>query len=147
MPIVPALKPSLAYAAIVFAVGFVLGSIRVFLVVPRIGVRWAELLEAPLMILASFWAARFMVWRWGLFGRAQCLVVGMFSLAFMLLAEVGFVLVQGLNIPEYITSRDSISGPVYLLSLGVFAAMPLLVSLGRGSNISLKADRPDGRRP
>ncbi len=147
MSVIPALKPSLVYAAIVFAVGFVLGSVRVFLVVPRIGVRWAELLEAPLMILASFLVARFIVWRWGLVGRRECLVVGIFSLAFMLLAEVGFVLVQGLNISEYIASRDPVSGPVYLLCLGMFAAMPLLVSLGRVSNISFKADRPDGRQP
>ena len=138
MRIAQALKPSLAYAAVVFAVGFVLGSIRVFLVVPRIGVRWAELLEAPLMIFASFLGARFIVSHWGLLDRAQCLVVGILSLAFMLLAEVGFVLAQGINIPQYIAGRDPVSGPVYLLSLGIFTVMPLLVSAGRASNISSK---------
>ena len=65
------LKTSLAYAAIVFGVGFLLGSIRVFLVIPHIGVRWAELLEAPLMLLASFLAARFIARRFGPFSRAQ----------------------------------------------------------------------------
>lgn len=140
MKIVAALKPSLVYAAIVFAVGFLLGSVRVFFVVPRIGVRWAELLEAPLMILASFLAARFIVFRWGLLGRVQCLIVGMLSLAFILLAEVSFVLARGLTISEYIASRDPVSGPVYLLSLGVFATMPLLVRLGYESNILSKAN-------
>jgi hypothetical protein len=147
MRIVPDLKPSLAYAAIVFGVGFVLGSIRVFLVVPRIGVRGAELLEAPLMIFASFLSARFIVWHWRLLDRAHCLVVGILSLAFMLVAEVSFVLAQGVSIPEYVASRDPISGPVYLLSLGIFTVMPLLVSVGRGSNISFKGDRPDRRPP
>ncbi len=145
MRIVPALKPSLAYTAIVFAVGFALGSVRVFLVVPRIGVRRAELLEAPLMILASFLAARFIVRRWRLHGGFESRAVGILSLALMLLAEVGLILVQGLSIPEYIASRDPVSGPVYLLSLGVFAAMPSLVSLGRGSNSTFNTHRPGGR--
>lgn len=135
------LSTSLAYAAIVFGVGFVLGSIRVFLVVPRIGVRWAELLEAPLMLLACFLAARFIAHRFGPFAGAQRAAVGICALAFMLLAEVGFILAQGLNIPEYIASRDPVSGPVYLLSLALFAAMPFIVGL-RGSNDSLQARRP-----
>lgn len=119
---------SVAYAAIVFGVGFALGAMRVFFIVPRIGVRWAELLEAPLMLFASFLAVRLLMHLWGPFGRAQCGLIGILALAFMLLAEIGIVLAQGLTIPEYIASRDPISGTVYLLSLAVFAAMPLLVS-------------------
>lgn len=129
LPISRVLKPSAAYAGIVFGVGFALGCIRVFFIAPRIGVRWAELLETPLMLFASFLAARLVMRLRGPFGRTQCLLIGILALAFMLLAEVGFVLVQGFTIPEYIGSRDPISGTVYLLSLAVFAAMPLLVSL------------------
>jgi len=125
------LTPSLAYTAVVFGVGFALGSIRVFFIVPRVGVRWAELLEAPLMLFASFLAARWVARLWGPFGSAQCLLIGVFALAFMLLVEAGFVLAQGLTIAGYIASRDPVSGTVYLLSLAVFAAMPLLVSLGQ----------------
>ena len=125
------LTPSLAYAAVVFGVGFALGSIRVFFIVPRVGVRWAEILEAPLMLLASFLAARWVARLWGPFGRAQCLLIGVFALAFMLLAEAGFVLARGLTIPGYISSRDPVSGMVYLLALAAFAAMPLLVGLGQ----------------
>jgi hypothetical protein len=140
--IIAALRPSLAYAALVFGVGFVLGSVRVFLVVPRIGVRWAELLEAPLMLFASFLAARFVTKFWGVSGRAQCMAVGILALGFMLFAEASFVLVQGFSIAGYVASRDPVSGSVYLLSLAVFAAMPLLVSLARGSGISRKRDGP-----
>lgn len=134
-------KTSLAYAAIVFGVGFALGSIRVFLVVPRIGVRWAELLETPLMLLASFLAARFIVHRFGPFAGMQRVAVGICALAFMLLAEVSFILAQGFGVPGYIASRDPVSGSVYLLSLALFAAMPFIVGL-RGSNPSLPARRP-----
>lgn len=140
------LKTGLAYAAMVFGVGFVLGSIRVFLVVPRLGVRWAELLEAPLMVFASFLAARFVIRRFGPFRRAQCLVIGTLALAFMLLAEAGFILVQGFSISGYVASRDPVSGIAYLVSLGVFAAMPLIFGVGRGSGIPLGGDRSGGRR-
>jgi hypothetical protein len=138
------LNAGLAYAAIVFCVGFALGSVRVFLVVPRIGVRWAELLEAPLMLIASFLVARVITRRFGPFGRAQCAAIGILALAFMLLAELGFVLVQGFSIREYIASRDPVSGTAYLLSLAVFAAMPLLVGVGRRPDIP--GSGPDGPR-
>lgn len=127
MPLPPILKTSLAYAAMVFGVGFVLGAIRVTLVVPRIGMRWAELLEMPFMLVACFLAARFVVRAFGPFGRPRRLAVGLLALAWLLLAEVCLVLAQGMTMAEYAASRDPISGSAYLLSLALFAAMPLLV--------------------
>ena len=50
--------PALTYFAIVFGVGFLLGSIRVLWLVPQLGVKYAELAEMPLMLLAVFFAAR-----------------------------------------------------------------------------------------
>lgn len=133
------LKASLAYAAIVFGVGFVLGSVRVFLVVPKTGVRWAELLETPWMLAASFLAARFIIRKLGPFDGAQRIAAGIGALVFMLLAECGFILAQGRSIPEYLASRDPVSGPVYLLSLALFAAMPFLVGRrGAGNTLETK---------
>lgn len=129
MPIPRVLKPSLAYAAMVFGVGFVLGATRVTLVVPRIGMRWAELLEMPFMLVACFLAARFVVRAFGPFGRPQRLAVGLLALAWLLLAEAGLVLAQGMTMAEYAASRDPVSGTAYLLSLALFAAMPLLVGV------------------
>ena len=51
-------KAGLTYFAIIFGVGFVLGTIRVFLVVPRVGVRTAGLLEEPIMFVVILLAAR-----------------------------------------------------------------------------------------
>ncbi len=95
------------------------------------------------MLFASFLVARVITHRFGPFGRAQCAVIGILALAFMLLAEISFVLAQGFSIPEYIASRDPVSGTAYLLSLAIFAAMPLFVS---GSNISINGDGLDGPR-
>ena len=55
------LKSGALYFALVFGAGFVFGTIRVLLVVPRIGTRTTELIEMPVMILLppktkwSFW--------------------------------------------------------------------------------------------
>ena len=36
---------------------------------------------------------------------------------------------RGLSMHEYIEGRDPVSGTVYLVMLGVFAVMPLLLTL------------------
>jgi hypothetical protein len=36
--------------------------------------------------------------------------------------------VRGLTIREYIVSRDPVAGTVYIVMLGLFAIMPLLVA-------------------
>jgi hypothetical protein len=56
------LKAGALYFVLVFAVGFVLGTVRTLWAVPRLGVRTAELMEAPIMfgvsILAARWVAK-----------------------------------------------------------------------------------------
>ena len=115
------------YFVLVFAVGFALGVIRVVLVVPALGERWAELLETPLMIAASYLAARWTVRRFGVpVDRiAQRLGLGLIGLALLLGAEIGVVLrLRGLSISEYVAGRDPVSGGVYVLALLVFSVMP-----------------------
>lgn len=51
------------YFLIVFADGFVLGVVRTVSLVPRIGVRWAQLLEMPVMLAVIYWAARWVTQR------------------------------------------------------------------------------------
>jgi hypothetical protein len=134
MRLLQTLGASLAYAAIVFGIGFVLGTARVLLIVPRIGVRWAELLEAPLMLVASYLAARFVTRRQGPFTKAQSALIGVLALLCMLLAEIAFVLAQGLGLSAYVAGRDPVSGTAYLLSLAAFAAMPLLARRHSGGD-------------
>jgi hypothetical protein len=47
------LKAGGLYFALVFGAGFVLGTIRTLLVVPRVGTRRAELMEMPIMLLVT----------------------------------------------------------------------------------------------
>jgi hypothetical protein len=123
------LKAGLTYFALVFGAGFVLGAVRVSFLVPRLGMRYAELLEAPIMIAVVFFAARFVVRRFALpAGALSRLLVGATALALLLMAEVALVVVvQHQALGAYIASRDPVSGGVYLASLALFAAMPLLL--------------------
>jgi hypothetical protein len=127
------LRAAATYFALVFGTGFVLGAIRVPFLVPRLGVRLAELLEMPWMALAMLLAARLVVQR-QLTGRGPLTraAVGGLALAFMVTAElaVGLVLLQR-PLQDILIDRDPVSGVVYLALLLLYALLPLL--LGRGS--------------
>src|SRR5262245_49583676 len=49
------------YAIIVFLIGFILGTIRVLLVAPRLGETTAVIIEAPIMLAASWFVCRWCV--------------------------------------------------------------------------------------
>jgi hypothetical protein len=57
------IKAGLSYFTLVFGAGFVLGALRVTLLVPRLGERMAELSEMPLMFAVIVFAARFVIRR------------------------------------------------------------------------------------
>jgi hypothetical protein len=62
------------------------------------------------------------------------LTMGLLARGLLLLTEFTFVLwIRGLTLREYRASRDPVSGGVYLLSLGLFAIMPLLAGTGKDS--------------
>ena len=118
----------LAYFAIVLGTGFVLGMIRVPFLVPRMGERWAELAEMPLMAVVIFFAAGFILRRFPeIRTPARALAAGCLALAWVIAAELGLaVALQSQTLVEFIQSRDKVSGAVYLGLLLVFAVMPRL---------------------
>ncbi len=128
------MKAAVAYFALVFGTGFILGAIRVPFLVPRWGERTAELVETPIMLVVVFFAARFVVRRFSLPERwAERVTVGVTALALMLIAEVLLAAsLQDRSLREYIASRDPVSGTAYLIALALFAGMPsILMIAGR----------------
>ena len=123
------LKAALVYFLIVFSAGSLLGPIRVLFIVPRLGERMAELLEAPLMLLVIILAATWTVRRFQLPVRlAYRLGAGVIAFIIGLVFEFGLVLtLRGLTLREYFDLRDPIAAGVYYLTLMLFALMPLLV--------------------
>jgi hypothetical protein len=136
------LRATLTYFFLVFGSGFVLGSIRVPLLVPRLGERTAELLEMPLMALTMVLTARFVVRRQLTpAGVAPRLTVGTLALGLMLAAEIAVgVLLEQRSPAEILSSRDPISGTVYLALLLLYALLPLLVA--RDSTTPVPATGP-----
>jgi hypothetical protein len=122
------LRAALAYFAIVMGAGFLLGMVRVPILVPRIGERWAELAEMPIMAAVIFVAAGFILRRFPRVAlRGGSLAMGFLALAMSVTAELGLaVLLQDKTLTEFIGSRDKISGSVYVVLLLVFAVMPRL---------------------
>jgi hypothetical protein len=120
-----------AYFLIVFDIGFVLGVVRTLWLVPWLGVRWAELLEIPVMLVVIYWAARW-VSRWFRLGEEPRPVqtgVGLVGLLLLLGAELGLALqLGGQSAAAYVASRDPVSGTAYALSLVLFVLMPTLVT-------------------
>jgi hypothetical protein len=122
------LKAGVVYFALVFGTGFGLGTIRTLWIVPRLGVRTAELLEFPFMFIAIVLAAGWISRRLGAAGGSSIrLAVGFLALALLLAAEISMgVALQGRSLVEVFTKHDPVSGTVYYAMLGVFAGMPWL---------------------
>ena len=123
------IKAGVAYFGLVFAAGFVLGTVRVPFIVPRLGERVAELLEMPLMLIVVIVAARFVVRRFALAPSLGVRVrAGALALALLIAAEILLVAVlQGRSVGAYIASRDPVSGAVYLFMLLLYALMPAIL--------------------
>lgn len=128
------LKAGMLYFVFVFGAGFLLGPIRILWVVPRLGTRVAELLEAPIMFVITIVAARWIVRRLAVPSTASSrLSMGGIALGLLLIAEFTLVLwLRGLSIREYLAGRDAVAGTVYYVMLGAFAIMPLLVARRSG---------------
>jgi hypothetical protein len=125
------LRAALLYFGVVFGAGFMLGVIRTVWVARRVSARTAELMEAPLMLVVTIIAGRWIVVRFAVPATASVrLEMGAIALGLMLLAEFGLVAwLRGISIKTYFATRDPVSGTVYYALLAVFA-IPLLLTAG-----------------
>ncbi len=127
------MQASLAYFGLVFTAGFALGALRVVLIVPLIGERYAELLEMPVMLGVSWFAAGFVLNRFRISGTRNAALVGLAALALLLTMEFTVVLqLRGLSLQQYVTSRDPVTFTAYGIALLTFAAMPPILQHLRG---------------
>jgi hypothetical protein len=113
-------KAGFVYFVLVFATGFVFGTIRTLWAVPRFGVRISELGEEPLMLVVVIISSQWVVRRLDV-PRNLDIRTGMGASALVLLLSAEFAMIQlrGLSLGQSIASRDPVSGVVYLLMLAV----------------------------
>lgn len=120
------IRAGFIYFAIVLGTGFILGMFRVPFLVPRIGERWAELAEMPIMAVVIFFSAGYLLRRFPeICTPGRSLVSGFLALLLSVATELALATVlQDRTLAEFISSRDKISGSVYIALLIVFAFMP-----------------------
>ena len=123
-----AIQAGLTYCTIVLGAGFLLGMLRVPFLVPRIGERWAELAEMPIMAVVIYLAAGHILRRFPEIGSPRrSLIAGGLALVLVIAAELTLAMIlQERSIAQFISSRDQVSGSVYIAMLLVFACMPRL---------------------
>ncbi|MBX3576392.1 MAG: hypothetical protein KF723_04225 [Rhizobiaceae bacterium] len=119
-------KAGFVYFLMVFAIGFMFGTVRVLFVEPRLGAVLSVALEVPLMLVIAWFAARFAVTRFAVATTKDAISAGLIGVVLLVVAEtlLGIGLGQGLaaQIGAYGTTRG------LLTSMGQvgFAAMPAL---------------------
>jgi len=123
------LPAALIYLALVLGTGFLLGVVRVPFLVPRMGERWAELAEMPIMAATIYFAAGHILRRFpDVRTPARSLVAGILAFVLAVVAELGLAMVlQNQSLQAFIASRDKVSGAAFVALLLAFAAMPRLL--------------------
>lgn len=130
-----ALKAGIAYFALVFGAGFVLGTMRVLVLVPVLGSRAAELLEMPVMLAVVFLAARWLTRRFAVPPQAgPRLFMGAVALALSLAVDFTVVLkLRGMTLQQYFDTFDPVAGGAFYGALLVMALMPWLLARSAAS--------------
>lgn len=118
-------RAGLVYFLLVFGAGFVFGVLRTVFVVPRVGAPTAELLETPLMLVAIWFAARWLTPR---LAPGAGLAAGLLALGLTLLAEIAVgVFLRQMTIAEIALHRELVPAVAYYGSLLVFGFLPAIL--------------------
>jgi hypothetical protein len=116
------------YFALIFAAGFVLGTVRVLLIAPRLGPLVAVLLELPI-ILATAWVICDRISTWLVVPQRRRARLAMGGIAFTLLLLAELVLSISLldsSVGEHFKAYATPHGGVGLAGQVLFAAFPLM---------------------
>jgi len=126
MPAMTALALGFRYFAGVFAVAFVLGTIRTLWLAPAVGAVAAVAIEVPIVWAVSWWWARRLLARrpLALAGRA---VMGGTAFLWLMLAEFGLGLAFGQAPAVWLAGFATPAGLLGLAGQLGFAACPLIM--------------------
>jgi hypothetical protein len=116
-----------AYFAAVFLIGFALGTVRVLAVAPQIGETAAVLVEAPVMLAASWAVCGWLVRRFAVPRGGPRALMGALAFALLMGAELGVsVLLFGRSLEEHLANYRTLPGAIGLAAQLAFALIPLL---------------------
>lgn len=120
-----AIRLGVLYFLAVFAVGFVLGALRVSVIVPRLGPLTAVLLEIPIMLASAWLICGWLLRRHTLTAPGR-LVMGGLAFGLLMLAELGLsVALAGRTPAEHWELYRQLPEQIGVLAQLLFALMPL----------------------
>ncbi|MEO5923157.1 MAG: hypothetical protein ABIR70_04950 [Bryobacteraceae bacterium] len=123
----------IVYTLCVFTFAFVIGAIRVTLVAPRLGNLLAVLLEAPIVLAASWRLSLWCIRRFQVSAdsRARALM-GIVAFSVLMALELGFsVLVFGETVDVYLAKYATTPGVIGLAMQVCFATFPWMQNAPR----------------
>lgn len=123
----PVLKAGLLYFTIVFGCGFVLGVLRVSMLVPMLGELAATVIEAPVMLAISWVVVRRVIERVGIGARlGPRLLMGGIAFGLLMMAEAALALGFGRTLAEHVAAYRQSPQFVGLAAQVGFALIPAL---------------------
>jgi hypothetical protein len=122
---VPVVKAALAYTLPVFAVAFLLGSLRVTLIAPQTGPLIAVALEVPVVLALSWAVAGRVLALWPL-TTLQRAVLALAAFALLMLLELLTALAFGQTPAQFLSAMTTAPGALGLAGQLGFALIPLI---------------------
>jgi hypothetical protein len=135
-----ALRAGWVYFGMIYTLGFLMGAVRETWIAPRFGGFWPRMAEMPVMLAASWFAAWWVVNRYGLETRFERFVMGLSAFVLLMAGEALVSLfAMGRTFAQHIATYSTLQGGLTLLAQSAFALFPLFVRL--------VPDAPDGDEP
>ena len=126
-PVFRATKAGAFYAIIVFVIGFILGTIRVLLLAPRLGETIAVIVEAPVILAASWFVCRWCVDRLDVRRTVSPRsLMGLVAFLVLMSAEIGLGAVLGRSLGDQLAAFKLSPGAIGLGTQVIFAMFPVI---------------------
>ncbi|WP_284178102.1 hypothetical protein [Rhabdaerophilum sp. SD176] len=120
---------------LVFAAGFVLGTLRELVLRHAIGPDVARLLELPVMITLSWLSARWILRRAGKRSARWQFEVGLIAFLLLMAAEMALgILILGRGLSAFIADLFTLTGMLSFLAQALLIVMPRLAASATGSS-------------
>ncbi|MGQ0741706.1 MAG: hypothetical protein ACT4OG_05355 [Alphaproteobacteria bacterium] len=125
-----AIKAGIAYFVLIFAAGFVFGSVRAFVLIPLLGETGRALgmlIELPIVLGLSWFVCGYLISNFGVgAARSERLAMGVTAFVLLLTGELALRLVSGRSFSEFIASYTTWEMSVGLAAQILFGAVPLI---------------------
>jgi hypothetical protein len=115
------------YAIVVFLIGFILGTVRILLLAPRLGETTVVIIEAPIILAASWFVCRWCVDRFDVRRTVPARsLIGLVAFLVLMSVEVGVGAIFGRSLGAQLAAYGSAAGVIGLAAQVIFAMFPVI---------------------